>query len=159
MSVNSLTLLVEADGGIAASHFYGSRKFRPQMLWEFPQAVRESSDPQRRTRVSAQRPQVRLRLFVCPTSNGASRPRSVISAENRALRTDILFVLPFLMKSLKGSRGRRDGPGSGDVAVDKGSALQWDCQVSARRWGDKRRRRGGLERHMTLRQTRRMIFD
>lgn len=34
------------------------------------------------------------------------------------------------MKSLEGSRGRGDGPGSGDVAVDKAGVLQWDCQVS-----------------------------
>lgn len=135
MSVNSPTLLVEAEGGIAASHFYGSRKFRSQMLRESPQAVLESSDP----RGLARGPNTRGARQSAPDANTSFAAASFISAESSTLQTDILFAILFLMKSLKGSRGRGDGPGSGDLADDKGGALQWDCQVSGGRWGDKSR--------------------
>lgn len=124
MSVNSLTLLVEADGGIAASHFYGSRKFRSQMLWEFPQAVRDSNNPRGLTQGANARG---------ARQSAPNALKSVSGLSSVGLQTDILFVILFLMKSLKGSRGRGDGPGSVDVAADKGNALQWDCQVSVGR--------------------------
>lgn len=123
MSVNPLTLLVEADGGIAASHFYGSRKFCSQM---FPQPWTGRGRREGRTPVGARSPQVYLEF------NRAS----FIPAEASALQTDILFVILFLMKSLKGSRGRVMALG-GEMRppIRGGVALHWEGQVSALEMG------------------------